>query len=186
MSIYTIGFGFLLGLMIWQGTALLHQTLDKNKKYEAASAFAAEVGKPLLVIGGPMGITWLRRFSEMMAHGYGDVCMDIDLRALRGCPSGVIADVRHIPFSDKTFGAVFVSHVLEHLPDTRDAKKALTELNRVADAVFIAYPNKYYVVSWLIPDHHLWVWQKDGKTHLKQRRNRQKTLIRQVDRPPSN
>jgi hypothetical protein len=169
-----VGFGFFLGLMIWQGAALLHQTLDKNKKYEAASAVAAEAGKPLLVIGGPMGITWLRRFSKMMAHGYGDVCMDIDPRALRGCPSSVLADIRHIPFTDKTFGAVFVSHVLEHLPNTGDARKAVSELNRVADAVFIAYPHKHYIVSWLIPDHHLWVWQKDGRTYLKQRKNRQK------------
>ena len=167
-----IGFVFFLGLLIWQGTALLHQTLDKNKKYKAASTFAAGTGKPLLVIGGPMGVTRIRSFSEVMAHGYGDLCMDIDLRAIRNCPSAINGDVRHIPFLDKTFGAVFISHVLEHLPNTKDAERALAELDRVADAVFIAYPNKHYIVSWLIPDHHLWVWQKDGKTYLKQRKNR--------------
>jgi len=175
-----LGFGFFFGLMTWQGVVLLSQTLDKNKKYKAASAFAAAVGKPLLVAGGPLGITWLRHFSKVKAHGYGDVCFDIDPRAFYGCPCGVVADVRHIPFGDKTFGAVFVSHLLEHLPNITDARQALAELNRVAEAVFVAYPYRQYVVAWLIPGHYLWVWQKDGKIYLKQRKSRQKKFKKLV------
>ncbi|MDI6814523.1 MAG: methyltransferase domain-containing protein [Dehalococcoidales bacterium] len=162
--------GLFLGLVAWQGVVLLRQSLDKNKKYEAASAFAAAIGKPLLVAGGPLGVTWLRRFSKVMAHGYGDVCFDINPRAFDGCPCGVIADVRHIPFADKSFGAVFASHLLEHLPSVADAQKALAELNRVAEAVFIAYPHRWSIIAWLIPSHHLWIWQKDGETYFKQRR----------------
>ena len=162
-------FGLFLALVAWQGVVLLRQSLDKNKKYEAATTFAAARGKPLLVAGGPLGVTRHRRFFGVMAHGYGDVCLDIDPRAFDGCPCGVIADVRHIPFSDKSFGAVFASHLLEHLPSVADAEKALAELDRVAEAVFIAYPYKWSIVAWLIPSHLLWVWQKDGKTYLKQR-----------------
>lgn len=162
-------FGLFLALVAWQGVVLLRQSHDRDRKYEAATTFAATVGKPLLVAGGPLGVTWGRRFTKLMAHGYGDVCFDIDRRAFDGCPCGVIADIRHIPFSDKSFGAAFASHVLEHLPSVADAEKALAELDRVAEAVFIAYPYKWSIMAWLIPSHHLWVWQKDGRTYLKQR-----------------
>ncbi|MCL0046593.1 class I SAM-dependent methyltransferase [Dehalococcoidales bacterium] len=158
----------LLALVLWQGAALFQEIRDKSKKYKASRATAIAKGKPLLVAGGPFGITWRRRFFKLMAHGQGDVCLDIDPRAFDGCSCGVVADVRHIPFTDKSFGAVFASHLLEHLPTVADAEKALAELERVAEAVFIAYPNKHYIVPWLIPSHHLWVWQKDGKTHFKQ------------------
>lgn len=159
-----------LGLVSWQGIAVLAESRDKNKKYKAASAAAAATGKPLLVVGGPWGISQRRRLFWGMAHGHGDVCLDIDPRAFDGCPCGVVADVRYIPFADKGFGAVFASHVLEHLPSVADAQKALAELDRVAEAVFVAYPYRQSIVAWLIPSHHLWVWQKEGKTYFKQRR----------------
>ena len=161
--------GLFLVLVAWQEVVLLRQSHDRDRKYEAATTFAATAGKPLLVAGGPLGVTWGRRFTKLMAHGYGDVCFDIDRRAFDGCPCGVIADIRHIPFSDKSFGAAFASHVLEHLPSVADAEKALAELDRVAEAVFIAYPYRQSIIAWLMPGHHLWVWQKDGRTYLKQR-----------------
>lgn len=77
----------------------------------------------------------------------------------------------HIPFADKTFGAVFVSHVLEHLSTTDDAKHALEELNRVAEKVYIVYPSRNSIGGWLTPGHHLWVWQEGTKTFFKQRGN---------------
>jgi len=163
-------FGLFLGLGIWQGVVFLCETMDKNKKYKAARAAAVAIGKPLLVAGGPLGVSRRRRFLKLMAHGQGDVCLDIDPRAFDGCPCGVVADVRYIPFADKGFGAVFASHVLEHLPSVADAQKALAEFDRVAEAVFVAYPYRQSIVAWLIPSHHLWVWQKEGKTYFKQRR----------------
>jgi ubiquinone/menaquinone biosynthesis C-methylase UbiE len=105
----------------------------------------------------------------MPAHGNGDVCLDISRRAINNHPCGVIASVTHIPFSDMNFGAVFASHLLEHLPTTDDAEKALAELNRVAEAVFIAYPSRQSIAGWIIPDHHLWVWQKGDSIYMKQR-----------------
>jgi len=153
----------------WQGTILLCQSRDRDKRYEAACAYAAATGKPLLVAGGPLGITWFRRFLTSPAHGYGDVCLDIDRRAIAGCSCGVVADVRQMPFPDKTFGAVFASHLLEHLPSVADAKAALAEFDRVADAIFIAHPYRQAVMTWLTPSHHLYVWQEEGKIYLKQR-----------------
>ena len=168
--LYTLlAIGFFLALVIWQWVVLLRQSHDRDRKFEAATNFAATAGKLLLVAGGPLGVTWGRRVTKLMAHGYGDVCFDIDRRAFDGCPSGIVADIRYIPFSDKSFGAVFASHVLEHLPSVADAEKALAELDRVAEAVYIAYPYKWSIMSWLITSHHLWVWQKDGRTYLEQR-----------------
>jgi hypothetical protein len=161
--------GIFLAVGGWQLVIWLSETRDKNRKYRAASAYALERKKPLLVVGGPWGNKRARRWFNKPAHGYGDVCMDIDHRAIDGHPCGVIADVTHIPFSDKIFGAAFASHLLEHLLTTSDAIKALDELNRVAEAVFIAYPSRQSIAGWMIADHHLWVWQKGDKTYLKQR-----------------
>ena len=106
---------------------------------------------------------------KIPAHGNGDFCLDIDRNAVAGHPNAVIASVTHIPFTDKTFGAVFASHLLEHLPTTIAARQALAELNRTAEGVFIVSPSRQSISGWLHPDHHLWVWQKGGTTYLKQR-----------------
>jgi hypothetical protein len=167
--IWFLGLGICLGVGGWQLVVWLGEIRDKNMKYKAASAYALERNKPLLVAGGPWGNKRIRRWLKMPAHNNGDVCFDIDRHAISSHPKGVIADVTNIPFLDKSFGAVFASHLLEHMPTIDDAKKALAELNRVAEAVFIAYPSKQSIAGWVIPDHHLWVWQKGNTTYLKQR-----------------
>jgi hypothetical protein len=158
-----------VGVGLWQFSVWLIENRTKNRQYKAACACAREKGKPLLIAGGPWGVTRTRRRLNRPAHGYGDVCLDIDQRALGDHPKGIVANVTHIPFADKSFGAVFASHLLEHLPTVEAASRALTELNRVAEAVFIVCPSRQSLVGWLIPDHHLWVWQKDGTTYLRQR-----------------
>ena len=161
--------GASLGIGGWQLAVWLGEMRDKNKKYKAAVTCARQRGKPLLVAGGSWGTKRTRYLLKVPAHGEGDVCFDIDRKAIDGHPHGVIASVTHIPFSDKSFGAVFASHLLEHLPSTDEAKKASAELNRIAEAVFIAYPSRQSIAAWIIPDHHLWVWQKGNTTYLKQR-----------------
>ncbi len=164
----------LIGLLIiaagiWQLYILKKETDDKNRKYKSACDSAKSCGKPVLVVGGPWGTRAGRRFFKKPAHGSGDVCLDIDFRALTGHPCPVVASATHIPFADKTFGAVFLSHVLEHLPTTQDAKQAVEEMNRVADEVFIVYPSRQSIGGWLTPGHKLWVWQEGNKIFLKQR-----------------
>jgi hypothetical protein len=158
-----------VGAGLWQLAVWIIENRAKSRQYKAACACAQEKGKPLLVAGGPWGVTRTRRRLNRPAHGYGDVCLDIDRRALGDHPRGVVANVTHIPFADKSFGAVFASHLLEHLPTVDAASQALDELNRVAEAVYIVYPSRQSVVGWAIPDHHLWVWQKDSTTYLRQR-----------------
>jgi hypothetical protein len=153
----------------WQLAVWMVETRAKKRQYKAACDCALREGKPLLVAGGPWGITQTRRRLNKPAHGNGDVCLDIDPRALGDHPRGVVANVTHIPFADKSFGAVFASHLLEHLPTVDAASQALAELNRVAEAVYIVYPSRQSFAGWVIPDHHLWVWQKDSTTYLRQR-----------------
>jgi membrane protein DedA with SNARE-associated domain len=164
--------GVIFAIGVWQLVIWIQEIRDKNRKYAAACEYAEKSGKPLLVIGGPWGVKAYRRMFDKPAHGDGDVCLDIDRRALEGHPCAVVASCTDIPFSDKSFGAIFSSHVLEHMPTTQMAEQALVEMNRVAGSVFIAYPSKQSIAAWIIRDHHIWVWQKGGRTHLQQRKDR--------------
>jgi len=153
----------------WQLAVLVFETRDKSRKFRAASGHARNEGRPLLVVGGPWGAKPARRWLNKPAHGLGDVCLDIDPRAIHGHPAGVIASVTNIPFGDNVFGAAFASHLLEHLPTTGNARLALEELHRVADRVFIVYPSRQSIGGWVVPEHRLWVWQKGDDIYLKQR-----------------
>jgi hypothetical protein len=163
--------GILLGVVVWQLVVWSGEIAQKNKSYRAAVLCSKKLGKPLLVAGGPWSNRGIRRWLNMPAHGDGDVCLDIERRAFEGHPRGLVADVTQIPFSDKAFGAVFASHLLEHLPSVYSANRALDELSRVADRIFIVYPSRQSVGAWLHRGHHLWVWQKDDIIYIKQRTN---------------
>jgi hypothetical protein len=169
--ILSLAGGIFIGITVWQLAVWSGEISQKNKRYAAAVKCCQKLGKPLLVAGGPWSNRTIRRKLNMPAHGSGDVCLDIDRRAFEGHPRGLIADVTQIPFIDKTFGAVFASHLLEHLPSINSANKALDELNRVSDAVFLVYPSRQSVGAWLHPGHHLWVWQKGNVVYIKQRNN---------------
>ncbi|MDP2918984.1 MAG: VTT domain-containing protein [Dehalococcoidia bacterium] len=161
--------GVILLTVVWQLTVWMFEIRDKNRKYRAALAAAKKAGKQLLVIGGPWGVQPLRRIFNKPAHGGGDVCLDVDRRAVEGVTCPVVASGTNIPFADKTFGAVFLSHVLEHMPTIEEARQTLGEMNRVADSVFIVYPSRQSIAAWIIREHHVWVWQKNGNTYLEQR-----------------
>ena len=169
VTLYII-IGVVVVIGLWQLVVWFFETRDKDKKYKAAVKRALENKKPLLVVGGPWGCRPVtRHFFKKPAHGGGDVCLDINAEALTGHPAPVVASVTDIPFADNTFGAVFISHVMEHLPTVAAAEKALNEMNRVADAVYIVYPSRQSIPGWMIRDHHLWVWQKGTKTFVRQR-----------------
>jgi len=165
---------------LWQLGVWVTETQTKNRTYRVALAYARKTGKPLLV-GGPWGVQpWRRRF-KIPAHGEGDVCLDIDRRAVEGHKCPIVASITDIPFADKSFGAVFFSHVMEHLPTTTMAKKAADELNRVAEGVFIVYPSKQSFAAWIIPVHYLWVWRKGDNLYFQQRRikgNKEKIVVK--------
>lgn len=131
-------------------------------------------GKQLVVVGGPFGDNPVRQGLHIAAHGAGDVCVDLSKGA---CPVDhyTPGDVTNLPFYNKQFGAVFCSHVLEHMSDIPMCHQAWRELHRVADTVFLCVPSKLELIAWFIPDHHLWVQQvglytllvEDRDTHAK-------------------
>jgi hypothetical protein len=158
-----------LGLAFHQGAGIVYRYTESADKYALAQEEARMRDKPLLVVGGPSGsadaysdIAWVqplvkaKAFFKVKAHGCGDVCVDIDPQACEGC-NYVSADIMDLPFEDKEFGAVYCSHVLEHMPDAAGCQAAWSELHRVADVVFICVPPRSSIFAWLVPDHHLWV-----------------------------
>lgn len=149
---------------------LVVEASERHREYAKASEYAGSVGKPLLVVGGPYGVGFLRSgFLRSPAHGFGDVCMDIDPMACRGAPEAIRGSILDIPYPDKYFGAAFASHVLEHMATVDIAVSAYDELSRVADRVFIATPRRLNVLAQFNPNHHLWVWQGDGSVYFQQR-----------------
>ncbi len=80
---------------------------------------------------------------------------DINLDIVpRQAPRFVLGDIQDLSmFTEKQFGAVYASHVLEHVEDP-DA--ALNEMYRVAENVFVITPLPIWPWAWLHPDHK-WV-----------------------------
>ena len=156
-------FGILLALAGFQVAVTLREHDERRSKYQEAVAYCKTAGKLLLVVGGPYGgVSWMK------AHGCGDVCLDINPWACRGCET-VVADIREIPFPDGKFGAAYVSHILEHLPTIEDARRAVGELYRVSDKVFVCGPGKLNLHAWLMREHHLWVKQDNDTIWVQQR-----------------
>jgi len=148
LTVLYVVLGLLVIVGIWQLVVWMLEIQDKNRKYRTATSLARERTRPLLVAGGPWGGKQARHWFNKPAHGEGDVCLDIDRRAIDGHPCAVVASVTHIPFSDNTFGAAFASHLLEHLPTVSKGRQALDELNRVAETVFIVYPSRQSIAGW--------------------------------------
>lgn len=142
----------------------LRELRERRNAFNQARNYANSVGKPLLVIGTP---------KLVFNHPCGDVTIDINPDMARYC-STEVADIRAIPYGSQYFGAAFVSHVLEHLPTVTDAHKALDELHRVAEKVFIVSPSKISVLAWIYPEHHLWV-TKDGDGYIIEQRGRKQS-----------
>ena len=81
---------------------------------------------------------------------------------LEQTPTGMVADVRDIPFPTGYFGAALISHVLEHLETAQDAVRAVSELRRVADHVEVVGPHRFSVAGMVAKGHRLWVLQSRG------------------------
>lgn len=107
-----------------EGGAAMRRLRRRRAVYQLAAARAAELGRPLVVVGDPDGGMHTRM---VRAYGCGDVC--VDLAGCPACPVAIAADItKPLPFADDSV-VVYVSCVLEYVEDV-DA--ALRELRRVA------------------------------------------------------
>lgn len=187
MGIILLGAMFLLTR---ETKFMVEQQKERIGKFKLARETADKIGKPLLVIGAPIDrpsadflpkqiiryIPLLNNFA-MPQYPCGDITLDIDPIVKDQCPNAIVADVKNIPLPDKSCGAVFLSHVLEHLSTIEDFKKALSELHRVADYVFIAYPRKGGIIATCVPDHHLWMWEKPNGWLIEERATGRREFI---------
>jgi len=129
---------WLLYLLGWEIGWHAVQLYQRGSFFSQAQAAALAVGKPFLVVGTPRG-----------QYPCGDVVLDLEAPPGE-CPVEKQGSIESIPYPDKHFGAVFVSHVVEHVCDP---VKSLQELRRVADKVFIVYPYPWRLTMLLVPGH---------------------------------
>lgn len=141
----------------WETVVQLAEHEQRNAAFTRAQGMTLASGKPLLVVGTPRS----RRLAQILgpAHQCGDVCIDLDPLVERQCGTGVMADVREIPFPDHHFGAAVCSHVLEHMPDLESFHQAVGELHRVADHVEVVCPHRASLMAWVTVGHRLFVTQ---------------------------
>ena len=131
-------------LLIYGIAGWVYEFAEREAVFIRAQAKANELGKPLLNAGCG-GFKFIGAFPRGILES--DVNLDVQPRDV---PRFTLASVEEIPFPDKHFGAAFCSHVLEH---TADWRKALAELHRVADHVYIIVPKAIWLGNWLNPQH---------------------------------
>lgn len=110
--------------------------------FRKAKRAAESCGKPLLNAG-----------CKSVYAESSDVNLDI---VARDVPRFVKGDIQNLKmFADKEFGAVYASHVLEHV---EDPDLALAELRRIAEHVFVITPLPFLPWAWFHPGHKWILW----------------------------
>jgi hypothetical protein len=124
------------GLAVAEGALALQRWQQRRETYDRAARRAAELHRPLVVVGDPDAGAHTRL---LRAYGCGDLCID-----LNGCPLCKVVQVADLAagpvpgVSDDT-AVVFVSCVLEYIGD---AAAAVRELRRMAGG-----PENLFTVS---------------------------------------
>lgn len=157
------GLGGLVGWAALEFGALPYWMGKKLAIIEEAQAFAKARGKSVLNVGccnleavdrtDPLGL------RPPPVRSAGDVNVDIRHEGVEMIDGKIHmrGDIFALPFGDKVFGAAIASHVLEHIDDP---DRAVAELLRVSDAVFVALPEWWLPSMWLYGDHK-WVFFTD-------------------------
>lgn len=116
----------------------------KRPIFNLAKKAARKAGKPLLNAGCGS------KFTDVS-----DVNLDIVPREV---PHFVNGDIQKLSlFEDKQFGAVYASHVVEHV---EDVDTALQELDRVAETVYVITPFPLWPSAWIYPGHKWILWKR--------------------------
>jgi hypothetical protein len=140
-----------LCLHAWEAAWWMRRRFQRRKLYDQAQTLAKETGRKLVVVGDPKGGV------THDDYGCGDMCVDLtgcpDCVDSAGKPNGVTADIGKpgaIPLPDDS-AVVFVSCVLEYVPDFDEA---VTEILRVAgspDNVFVVRVEPWTFTSTTYP-----------------------------------
>lgn len=115
----------------------------KRPVFNLARKAARQAGKPLLNAGCGS------KFTDLS-----DVNLDIVPREVPHFFNGDIQKLNQ--FKDKQFGAVYASHVLEHV---EDVEAAIQEFRRVAENVYVITPFPLWPSAWMCPSHKWIFWR---------------------------
>jgi len=143
---------FILGYAaLVEGGAALVRFRERTVAFRSAMERAVATNRRLVVIGDP-DAGFHTRF--MRAYGCGDVC--VDLNGCPKCPVTVVADLTAgpIPGVDDDSAVVFLSCVLEYVPDI---EAALAEVSRIAGSpenAFIVTVQPWTLTARLYPGAH--------------------------------
>ena len=149
------------GVLLTEAGMALHRFEQRRRAFAAAARRAAELRRPLVVVGDPDAGAHTRLFR---AYDCGDLCID-----LHGCPSCQAmqaADLTAgpVPGIADDSAVVFVSCVLEYVSDP---ETALRELNRMAgspDNLFLVFVEPWSLTAALYPGARWAVTAEDPPT----------------------
>lgn len=125
---------------------------ERTAAFMAAIERAVAQGRRLVVIGDP-DAGFHTRLAR--AYGCGDIC--VDLNGCPKCPMTIVADITKGPIPELApdSSVVFVSCVLEYVPDLDAALAEIARIAGSADNVFIVNVQPWTITARLYP-HARW------------------------------
>ena len=136
------------GVLLAEGGIALRRFERRRRAFAAAARRAAELGRPLVVVGDPDAGAHTRL---MRAYDCGDLCID-----LHGCPMCRVmqaADLTAgpVPGIANDSAVVFVSCVLEYVSDPEAALHELQRMAGSAENLFIVFVDSWSLTAALYP-----------------------------------
>lgn len=125
---------------LWEGGWWVARRNRRASVFEIAQKRAAELGRPLIVIGAP---------DSWTTGGYGCGDVTIDLEPQSSCPHHIQADItRPLPLSDDS-AVIFVSCTLEYVDDY---ESAVAELMRISGGeLYVVRVEPWTLTAYLYP-----------------------------------
>jgi len=149
---------FALGIIgAAEGVAALDRHRARHVLYEQAKQQAADLGRPLVVVGDPDSGA---HTSLVRAYGCGDVC--IDLRGCGSCPRAITTDITRIIPLPTDSSVVFVSCVLEYVADPQATWAEILRVAGSPDNVFLARVQPWTLTAALYPGARWTIERRDG------------------------
>ena len=147
----------------WEGFFFFRQLDERRMVWEWAKRYREQTGRGILLIG--------KRWNPLHPpNSEADVVLDLRPDVLE-LPNGVRASILDIPYPDKTWGVCVAEHVVEHMADVEDVRKAVSECVRVADYAFILVPSFWQVIgNRFNKQHPVDLWQSpSGENVVRER-----------------
>ena len=148
MRVRTIARLLLGGALAVETGLALRRFETRRRVYEAAVRRAAELGRPLVVVGDPDAGAHTRL---VRAYGCGDLCID-----LHGCPQCRVmqaADLTQgpVPGIADDSAVVYVSCVLEYVADPAAALRELIRMAGAPENLFLVFVEPLSLTATLYP-----------------------------------